>query len=1037
MRMAHACIAIMVAVVGTSTSIASAQIAADRGAADRGGWKNPQAPAIGAERAAATATLQASRVLAGRDNARVLVRFGSTPTASERAALEARGVKLLAPLGEGAFFANVSRQALGRAGGLEAAGVDLVEAIRPEWKLHPLLSADDVPEHALVETMPDREGRLIQRIAGYVVLHRDADLQEQADRLMNEYDVRVVDYLESVNGLVIEAPRDAARKLAALDEVQWMEPALPKFSTNNLANQQRTQADIAQSGAYGLDGSGVTVFVYDGGRADNHPDFQGRLTYIDNDGISNHPTHVAGTIGANGTHPGMAPAVQLLSAGFNFDGSGTFLYSNPGDLETDYAAAIAAGAEISNNSIGTNTAPNGFPCSITGDYGVTASVIDAVVRGSAGEPIIVFWSNGNERQTDRCGQTFATTAPPSTAKNHNTIGALNSNDDSVTTFTSWGPTDDGRLKPDFSAPGCQSNSDFGVTSTGSGGIYSTLCGTSMSSPTAAGCAALLLQDWRAQFPGAGDPLNATVKALFAHTAADVQNPGPDYRTGYGSIRVVDAIDHMRLARFDQTSAGQGESVRYAITVAAGEAVKVTAAWDDAPAVPNTFKALVNDLDVQVTAPDGSVFFPWTLAPDSPSLNATRDKPNRLDNIEQVSFTAGAAGTYIVEVFGYEVPEGPQSVSVVASHDLTELVGLDVLTPIPSMVEPGVAVDFEITMGSESIVPGTAQLLWAPNGGSFSSVALADLGGGVFGGALPGQFCNGGPVEFYFQAEGVASGLLTQPPAGASAPFASEVGLAVELLSDDFSADTGWTVGAPGDGATTGVWERATPQATEAQPGGAFSPPLAWVTEAAAGGGQGSFDVDGGATTLTSPDFDLSTAVDPVLSYQRWYSNTTGGSPASDTFRVELSDNGGASWTQADFVGPAGRGTNGGWFESSVRIADTVALTDQVRVRFIAEDIGGGSIVEAAIDDVVINDVVCTLVQPDVCDPDITTDGVPNGVPDGLVTLSDFSFYLSLWSNADAAADVTVDGVCDYGNGGDGVTLSDFSCYLSTWSAGCP
>ncbi|MEM7754563.1 MAG: NF038122 family metalloprotease [Planctomycetota bacterium] len=84
------------------------------------------------------------------------------------------------------------------------------------------------------------------------------------------------------------------------------------------------------------------------------------------------------------------------------------------------------------------------------------------------------------------------------------------------------------------------------------------------------------------------------------------------------------------------------------------------------------------------------------------------------------------------------------------------------------------------------------------------------------------------------------------------------------------------------------------------------------------------------------------------------------------------------------------------------------------------------------------DIDVQLAPIDPCSPaDITTEGTPNGEPDGVVTLSDFSFYLSLWSNSDPGADITTDGVCNVGNGGDGVTLSDFSCYLSTWSLGCP
>lgn len=72
-----------------------------------------------------------------------------------------------------------------------------------------------------------------------------------------------------------------------------------------------------------------------------------------------------------------------------------------------------------------------------------------------------------------------------------------------------------------------------------------------------------------------------------------------------------------------------------------------------------------------------------------------------------------------------------------------------------------------------------------------------------------------------------------------------------------------------------------------------------------------------------------------------------------------------------------------------------------------------------------------------CPADITTDGTFNGVPDCAVTLSDFSFYLARWSSGSVQADITQDGLCEFGTGGDGVTLSDFSCYLAAWSAGCP
>ena len=81
-----------------------------------------------------------------------------------------------------------------------------------------------------------------------------------------------------------------------------------------------------------------------------------------------------------------------------------------------------------------------------------------------------------------------------------------------------------------------------MTSCSSSGGYTGKCGTSMASPTAAGVAALVLQQYRLTYPGEPDFRNSTLRAIMAQTAVDLQNPGPDYMTGYGSIRVKPAVD---------------------------------------------------------------------------------------------------------------------------------------------------------------------------------------------------------------------------------------------------------------------------------------------------------------------------------------------------------------------------------------------------------------------------------------------------------------------------------------------------------------
>jgi alpha-tubulin suppressor-like RCC1 family protein len=522
-----------------------------------------------------------------------------------------------------------------------------------------------------------------------------------------------------VNGAVVELPVQRIADLAANDRVQWVEPPLPQLTGTNLENRGRIEASLAQAAPYNLTGQGVGVLVYDGGTArETHQGFGGRLHVRDwFPGNSRHATHVAGTIGGNGAgsasnqQKGMAPNVTMESYAYFPNGSGEIFYSDPGDLQSDYTEAIQTyGVDLANNSLGSNVEINPYACSIQGDYGVTDQLIDSIVRGSLGAPFRVVWANGNERQGSRCDVEgfgdYYSIAPPAGAKNHITVGALNSNDDSMTSFSSWGPTDDGRMKPDVAAPGCQSNGDFGVTSTGdvSDTEYYVACGTSMAAPTVTGAVSLLLEDYRARFPGP-DPRNSTLKVLLAQTATDVGNVGPDYQTGYGSVRIKQAIDLMRgTARFLESDVSQGGVRTYAVNVPSRTSqLKATVAWDDYPGTPNVSPALINDLDVIIRAPNGTVYYPWTLNPASPGSAAVRTARNFRDNLEQVRVDSPAAGWWSIEVSGFNVPQGPQTFSVTASAALCPTVTPTLSAPVNGATGVPVAplLDWDDTAGAAS------------------------------------------------------------------------------------------------------------------------------------------------------------------------------------------------------------------------------------------------------------------------------------------------------------------------------------------------
>ncbi len=614
----------------------------------------------------------------------VLLQLDYIPTARQQAELAAQGIILQAYVPEQAWIALVPAGRL--AAVATVTGVRWLGPWQPADKIQPGLQAGRVSGYALHPS---------GRVMVLVLPHADVSL-EQAEALVRAHNGVVAGRISLPRALTAWLmPADIAG-LAAEEAILWLEEGPPPLTATN----DGARAALRVTSFFpnnGLTGSGVKLFVYDVGHVDSHPAFSGRLTYVDNSAVEEHATHVAGTAAGSGSGSpagrnlqGVAPAAHIYSAGFSASDEGVIFWDNAGDIQADYATARTTfNVDLSTTSLGSNMAQYaglypGYTCDKEGDYGVVSGLIDGIVRGdnpTVGSPYISLWSNGNERgfyEMGRCGAMFHTTPPPSCAKNPIHVGATNSDNNTMTTFTSWGPCDDGRLKPVVSGPGCESGQmgEAGINSTIPDNGYGTNCGTSMATPAVAGVTTLAIQKYRLVTNNPTNrPSNAMVKTWLIHTAKDLGRPGPDYMYGYGQVDALAMIDLVaNPANYLTDNLAQGQTDEFPYEVPANTSqLKVSLAWDDPAAQPFAVPSLVNNLNLELVSPPASggvTYHPYSLDPGNPDRPATATGPNTVDNQEQVVINNPAPGQWKIRVVGAGVPSGTQPYALAFSHKAT-------------------------------------------------------------------------------------------------------------------------------------------------------------------------------------------------------------------------------------------------------------------------------------------------------------------------------------------------------------------------------
>lgn len=487
----------------------------------------------------------------------------------------------------------------------------------------------------------------------------------EADYLNDQKEVR--DYL-------LKHPN--TKNAANLQKIINGVPIFYQEDSNALAVQTLRANSMYPSGSLGLSvtGQGMTIGMWDGGRVrETHVEFAtGRLTLGDAAAtLSTHSTHVLGTMIAAGISP--------TRRGFAYQGSAiTYDFGNDSSEISTFASQ---GYIVSNHSYG-NIATN-LPESTFGAYTSQSVTADNIMVTYPYYQMVK--SAGNDRNDTTLDQVngkggYDLLTGVGNSKNVIVVAAVegimtNGNDNSfvMSSFSNWGPADDGRIKPDLSAKGVAVSSCISV----SDNAYSELQGTSMSAPCITGLITLLQKHYNNVNPGTF-MRSSTVRALLFQSAREAGSfPGPDYKFGWGlpdGNAAAQIITNKNISSIlEENTLNNSEVFTKTITINSVQDLSVDIAWTDRVGVAinsgdvdNRTPVLINNLDLKVLK-DGITYYPWKLDPEDPEAGATNNSDNDVDNSERVNIYNAQPGVYTIQVTHKgTLVGGSQAYSLVAS-----------------------------------------------------------------------------------------------------------------------------------------------------------------------------------------------------------------------------------------------------------------------------------------------------------------------------------------------------------------------------------
>lgn len=682
----------------------------------------------GPSRAEMAGQRHANRVASGL----YLIQFNGPLERTRRAELRAQGVELLKYVPEDTFIAQLNTVSPASVAALN--DVTWVGPYRPDHKINSRLTramaATNAPVCVNILLSPAASAAEITAVRSHLKQFQSETRLRQGVILRGEISPQQLEALAQ-SSAVLWIERAPQRKL--VDEAA---AKIVGGDDGNLATPTLTQQ-------LGFDGSGVTVCVADtgldtGNTNTMHPDLLGRVTgfqfYGSNitdgsDGYG-HGTHCAGIVAGNAatgeTDPDTGQFYGLgVASGANifveriFDNNAGEASPFPSD-ETLTRDAVRNGAKIGSNSWGND---------VQGDYDLDCAQFDELVRdadaGTPGyQPYILEFSAGNSGpgsqtiNSPACAKNVIATgasqnAPGTLAQ---TYGLYAEGPDAMCDFSSRGPCADGRIKPDLVAPGSWIASAASALALDPAGTswtviddyYVYMGGTSMAGPHAAGAAAVFVQFYQSTHTNAV-PSPALVKAALINSADELDQanggpgPVPNNDEGWGRINLVNLIttNFSAAPRFyqylDQAVLLTNSQVyaQHVFVEGADQPLKITLAYTDVPGFPGALPALVNDLDLEVVAPDGTLyrgnqFGAGESVPNAPSSD-------NLNNAEGILISQPVPGDYLVRVRGSKVVQDAltntaaidQDFALVTSGNLTRPgVGI-ILLDRPSYTAPGV------------------------------------------------------------------------------------------------------------------------------------------------------------------------------------------------------------------------------------------------------------------------------------------------------------------------------------------------------------